>query len=650
MQIFLVLIFVSIVSAVSLKADCTKDDSDTNSTNILCDTDITNAFEISSFKETKTTTNIIPLYTNNSIYATLNISGINISNMANHTINIGTPNSSRININISTLSNNYGNETINIYGKDNFNNPSSLYIKAINNNSGSLTINGESYNPVVLENATIGGNLFLNNINASSKNLTVKNNIYLKNTSLLIDSDSLILNNFLYLDNSLLKVNNLEVINFNDADTLEIILNKTMVAQGNLTSGIYAENNINLGTAKIKLNFADTYKIKLQESSMYEIMYSKNGEILYSLASLESNTNNLFDIKYDLIEDNGTSLAINLKRIAIYCDVLNCQEDSFINYISKYLEKDSPYENINNLKNALDNNPTNSAVLSLSPLSNDVLLLQNYLNNKIILNSPNGTNLTINSNNGKINDNIFNNSTTTKGNNIYYQQKLKDNFQMGLALSKSKIVNNLYDVDSVGGLWISTYTLSFKENLIDLTFATGLNKYNKTKSNFNNDKAISSTIANNFNGKVKLYKNYFINQVQLIPSVYYNISYLSLNRGIEKGTGLLYENKGNKALVNDFNLGLATMFILKQKLLLQSSLYLSYLNYSSDNTVAKPFELSEDYLSFGKNSYSNLGTTFSLEASYKIKENYGFSITYLGLYYPNTTFINSISATLKYNF
>lgn len=770
---FLILIFVIAAFPNALKADCTTDDSLLTVKTIMCDAQ-TEVSHLTSLTETKDILNIIPTYTDNNVYTKVSIEGgINIKNTTNHTLNISSSGSTRIDMEIGTLKSSEE-ETINIYGQDAKLNPSQLYIKTLNGTAGNLNINGESNNPITIDKATISGNISINNINLAIKNLQITSgsltingtnynpaiienaiisgnlflngvevvlgniniaditlnnsqlslndstsifikDIYLNSSNLFIESSgdisaingnsnaniyfnnsskinvedinidgniflkdnaevivankltadnlyilnkaslkagSMVINSKLVLNESLLIVkDSFEFLGFSGNSILDITINKPMDSQGNLTTGIYAGNDINLGTAKINLKFQDTYKIGLQESARYEILYSKFGNIQYSPYFIENN-NDLFDIQYNILNGNGTSLIVEITRKASYCDVLDCS-NPFSAYFLKYLEEDSPYKNIIDLINAIDNNPSNTAVLTLRPASNDILLLQSYFNNKLIINSKkssDNTNFSIISNTGKTKDNIFTDSSNTQNNSVYYQQNFNDEFYMGIALNKGKIANNLYNADVLGALILSNYTLEFQENFIDFMLGMGANKYDKNKTNFNSNMASSTQNANNFLATIKLYRNYSFNKWQLTPNIYYNLQYSKLNNSTEKGSGLLYETKESQATIGDFNIGTNLLFSFTNKIFLLSSAHISYLTYSSKGTIVKPYELSEDYFNFNENNYSNIGYIVDAGVKYQIKENYGFSLIYTRLFYSNTALIDSVAAAFKYNF
>ncbi|MDR2008506.1 MAG: autotransporter outer membrane beta-barrel domain-containing protein [Alphaproteobacteria bacterium] len=727
LQIFLMLVFVIIISSNLLKADCTQYSA--ASPNIECNADNTTSY-LNSFNATTDAINIIPTYPNGNFYTTIIITGININTPTN-TLNLGTQGGARVDMEITTFNKKVAEQTINIYGL------SQLSIKKIQGTSGDLTINGENKNSITVENIAIDGNLYLNNATAtlselnipnlyinnsettietlsvgnvslndsnlsitnsgnidsisgsgntyfsgdskinvgeiningevvlkdntnvmlagslSAESLTLTNNAVLeiknqlnaKNLNLspqsTLQAGSVMVHNGLDLKESLLKVDSFEILDFNGNATLDIALNKPMESQGSLTTGIYAIHDINLGSTKINLNFPDTYKITRQESVVYEIMYSELGDIFYT-DTLE-NTNPLFNMQYNLFQGNGTSLVVEITRKAGYCEVLNCG-DSFSAYVLKHLEEDSKYENIKHLRTALDNSPADSAVLTLKPISKNMLLMQNYINNRILLDAHDG--LSVVSSGGRIKDNIFNTNSKTQDNNVYYQQNFSDNFSLGLAVNKSTISNNLYDVDNSGALMLAGYTLNF----VEFTAGGGINKYNTAKSNFNDDSAKSDTFTNSFIARAKLYQDYDFNRWQVKPNVSYTVQYSTMQGSAEKGSGLLYETQNSKAAIGDFNLGADLNFSLMPQVSFFGGAYVSYLTYNAGNTTAKPFELADDYLTFNDNNYSNLGYIMNFGASYKIKEKYGLSLAYTGMFYPKTVSVNTVSATFKYEF
>ena len=183
-------------------AECVKK-SVIDETIIECETKKTTTYSLLGFTENNKKTSITPIYQDNSIYAILEIIGININNNHyNHVLDIGNPNNSinpRIDVNIDSFSNKLGNEIINIYGADSSNNFSSLRIQNFKNNSGNLTINGEFKNNVNIENATINGNYYITNIVSNLNNISVED-IFVNNSILNLNEDGIVEINNINLD------------------------------------------------------------------------------------------------------------------------------------------------------------------------------------------------------------------------------------------------------------------------------------------------------------------------------------------------------------------------------------------------------------------------------------------------------------------
>jgi hypothetical protein len=483
------------------------------------------------------------------------------------------------------------------------------------------------------------------------------------------------INSQLFIENSLLYANKVNFISFSGNSSMDIILSEEMLSQGTLKTGIYAEGDINIvNNVALNLTFLDSRGIKESESMIYELLYSKNGTISYNPYNFGLyDSSDILDIHYYQIKEQGTSFVVEIKRVFSYCDALakagkDCNSSSNIKYtgdtfvsdtakiLDEIIQQGVPVtNNLSILISALDKSSLETLegnLMSLKPISNDVLLFENYQNSKFIkglhtTNSVLQSKFSVFSSNGKIEDNIFDSLSATTLLGAYYGFAFDNNVSFGFALNQSNISNYMYDIDNFGLMLLSSYKLNIKAINLDFMGTYGINKYDRSKINFNNSKSDSSSILNNVSFRFSIYQDYKLEDIKVSPKFYYDIGYLSLGGYKERGEGYLYEVLDSKSLISELNAGLEASYkILKEGGVLSASLNIFYLSYSSDNLFAKPYEVSENYILFEKAMYTGLGFSANLGIDVEIK-NTNLNISYNGYFYENNSFFNGLTMSVS---
>ncbi len=572
---------------------------------------------------------------------------------------------------------------MNFYNSNSF--IKSNFISANNINIINSDINIFSNSLVIKNQLTIDGSNFAIYGNADIntfliKDSTIINDGSLRANSLLLNNseiklNNLQLNNRLILSDSLLKVESFNFISFAESPFIGITSNSKVFSQGDLTTGIYSDGHVNISNnVQMNLILLDSYKIQQGDTIITELIYSKDGKIYYSPEDFGlNNDNDILKIKYLIIEEKGTSFVAEITRVISYCQVLFvdnlCNENTKVGYrddtfvadtaknFDKFIEEKIPVtENISNLISRLDydgGNKLENNLISLKPISNDVLLFESYQNSKFIKDLYHDSknekyNLSFFTSTGKINDHLFINKSKTQLFGAYYKTYLTKNLGIGVSLNKSNIDNSLYSIDNLGFILLSSYFKQINSINLDLITSYYINKYDMNKTNFNNNKATSSSLLNNFSFRGMISQNYFIRDIKFSPNFYYDISYLLLNDYKEIGDGYLYEVLSNKSLVQEFAIGVdLSKNILNDKSLIFVNSKVLYFDFSLSSMLAKPYEAMDEYINFGNASYSGFGISYVVGIQYNIKENIDVSIAYKGYIYQNSSTFNGLKLSIN---